>query len=100
MKKEVLSLIETRDAGNPIKSKQIEKSLGITGAEVRKYVMKLRRKGNRIGSGYQGYFLAKTHDEFVDVMSHMQSRIDSEMKTLHQSIKRSKKKARKQSKEG
>ena len=50
---------------HPIKSAELERTLDISGTDLRKLVNKLRRKGVPICSGRDGYFYAKNAGDIL-----------------------------------
>lgn len=90
-KQMVVSMIESRTAENPIKSKEIEQSLGLTGSQVRDIVREIRQdesSGMVIGSESKkeecrgGYFICKTWEEYLPTREHLANRIASLNHTL------------------
>lgn len=59
----------------PVKSRRIEKALGLKGTEVRAIVSYLRCKGNPIGSTSKGYFWARTRSELSSTQGQIHGRI-------------------------
>jgi len=70
-------LLHTID--NPIKSREIEQTYGITGEKVREIVHDARAAGHAIGSGGSGYFKCRTFAEWEPTRKHLRSRA---LKTL------------------
>ena len=70
-----LRRIKLRTPDNPVKSKLIEKGLGINGSEVRALVSLLRCNGEPIGSGGDGYYWCATVDELDPTLDHIAGRI-------------------------
>lgn len=59
---------------NPVKSKVIERKIGLKGVEVRGLVNYLRKKGFPIGSSSKGYWYANNKEEIVDTIKHLHQR--------------------------
>ena len=59
---------------DPVKSRVIEKALGLSGPEVRAIVSVLRTKGYPIASGSKGYWWATKPGELASTREHVQAR--------------------------
>ncbi len=55
-----------------VKSAELERSLHLSGTDLRKLVNRLRRKGVPIGSSRDGYFYAKTAGEVYATIRQLQ----------------------------
>ena len=84
---EVLKLIPVGNESR-ITSAEICMRLGITGAEVRNAIHKLRLANNPIGSDTNGYWIATEPDELNRTISSLNSRI-SQMIAVRESLKKS-----------
>ncbi|MDD3780639.1 hypothetical protein [Pelotomaculum terephthalicicum] len=62
-------------AENAVISKELERSFGVSGKELRDQVNALRREGVPIASDQNGYFYAKTEAEVRMTIRHMRNRI-------------------------
>ena len=62
-------------AENAVISKELERSFGVSGKELRDQVNALRREGVPIASDQNGYFYAKTEAEVRLTIRHMRNRI-------------------------
>lgn len=60
---------------DPVKSRVIEKALGLTGSEVRGIISGLRIKIYPIGSGSNGYWWAVKPGELDSTITHIEGRI-------------------------
>ena len=78
----IIAMIRTRNASNPIKSKEIEQIYGISGAAVREIVHDARIAGHAIGSSGDGYFECKTFAEWEKTRDHLHGRAMSILSLL------------------
>lgn len=58
----------------PVTSRVLERKLSVSGAYLRQMVNRLRRNGEIIGSGKDGYYYCKTAKETKDVIENLTSR--------------------------
>jgi hypothetical protein len=86
-------LIASRNAGsvtpvNPIKGKVIAEKYNekfgsdYDDIDVRQWVHELRRSGEPIGSGPDGYFYCATQQEWIRVAAQLRSRIQEQQKAI------------------
>lgn len=78
----VVAKIRTRTINNPILSREIEQTFGISDKQVRDIVHDARRAGHAIGSGNGGYFECKTYKEWEQTRHHLYSRAMSELSLI------------------
>jgi len=81
MKEAVLNILRAASKDNPIRSKVIEKSLGINGIEVRNIIRALRREGHPIALCWHGYYWAVDYNEIKDTIKSLRRRAYSELET-------------------
>lgn len=81
MKNRLLHIISLATIDRPVLSSWLEKTLEVSGAEVRVMVGELRREGNLIGSNKQGYWTPRTPHEADIGVGHMRERALSMLKT-------------------
>jgi hypothetical protein len=67
--------LQNHNIDDPVYSAVIEKSLGLTGPEVRAAVSYLRTRGIPIGSSSDGYFWARNCSELQRTVDHIEARI-------------------------
>jgi len=67
-----------------IKSPLIEEWFGISGVSVRNIVRYLRNNHYPIGSSTKGYFYCDTETEWQDCIKHIEERVNSLTKTMHE----------------
>ena len=77
----ILGHINLRKKSNPVYSVELEKSYGVTGAEIRIIVQEARRKGIPIAND-NGYYLAATYEEFQPTIKDLESRALSMLNTI------------------
>ena len=64
-----------KGSDNRITSKALEMLTGMTGAEIRREINKLRQQGYPIGSDRRGYFIATSAQEIVPTIRNLNSRM-------------------------
>ena len=71
----IIHKIQSRTIDNPIYSKEIERSLGISDVSVRDAVHKARTIENiPIGAGNKGYFMPRSKAEIIHTVASLRSR--------------------------
>lgn len=78
----VFKIITHLDRKNPILSKEIERSLDMSGPSVRAAIRELRRHGEPIVATEHGYFMATSAKEVDLIVKDLQNRLDSLGKTI------------------
>ena len=74
MKDKVKMTIYLRNKDNPVKSSEIEHSLGITGGDLRIIINELRQERIPIGSCMDGYFFARSRSELQSTIDSLEGR--------------------------
>jgi len=81
----ILASIKLHTVDNPIQSFELEKQFSVPGNTIREVVRSARRSripiGNITPSGNNGYFLAKTLEEYLPTLTDIESRFLSLEKT-------------------
>jgi len=78
----VVAKIRTRTIENPIKSRELEQTFGLSDKQIRDIVHDARRAGHAIGSGNEGYFECKNFKEWEPTRHHLYSRAMSELSLI------------------
>ena len=78
----ILRGIQHRRKSNPVKSKQIENALGISGTVVRDVVSSLRNQGIPIYSGSTGYYYDPEWSDMPKCIAHLKQRSRAMLRTV------------------
>lgn len=81
MKANILLSIKLHNKDNPITSRELEKSFGITGGTVRSIVRELRREGKPIISTGDGYFYSESSKDIEILIADLHSRATDMLQT-------------------
>lgn len=77
-----VSRLKRHTISTPITSKELECALGLSGAGLRDLVRRLRRNGIPIGANSDGYFYARSLEEYEDTIADLEHRAMSLLNTV------------------
>ena len=77
----ILTSIKCRKKENPVLSRELETSYGLSGTQVRDYIRELRRDGEPVVATDSGYYFSKEESDVQLIHDDLQRRIISMSKT-------------------